>query len=263
MKPLYIAFGVLLLVIVIMYALPKPSLEKADNTTPTSGAPATFEPVEGVAVTPINHASLILRSGTSVIYVDPVGGAAPYAKQPAPTHILVTDIHGDHMSTATIAAIMTPTTAIIAPRAVLDKFDDALRSRTTEMANGQQTSTNGMLITAIPMYNIPETEKAFHTKGRGNGYLLTLDGKRVYVAGDTSGTPEMRSLANIDIAFIPMNLPYTMTVEEAADAVLAFRPKQVYPYHYREPDGFADVEKFKSLVNAGNPSIDVVMAKWY
>ncbi len=114
------------------------------------------------------------------------------------------------------------------------------------------------------MYNLPDAEnKDRHTKGRGNGYLLSDGMMRVYIAGDTAGTPEMRALTNIDIALIPMNLPYTMGVDEAADAVLAFRPKKVYPYHYRSPDGLADVNRFRDLVTAGNANIEVVLAAWY
>ena len=114
------------------------------------------------------------------------------------------------------------------------------------------------------MYNLPTAaNKDFHTKGRGNGYVIERSGKRVYIAGDTAGIPEMRALKNIDIALVPMNLPYTMDVAEAAEAVLAFKPKQVFPYHYRGPDGLADISKFKELVNASNPKIEVVLLNWY
>jgi L-ascorbate metabolism protein UlaG (beta-lactamase superfamily) len=113
------------------------------------------------------------------------------------------------------------------------------------------------------MYNIPESDKTFHTKGRGNGYVITADGKGVYIAGDTSATPEMKALQNIDVAFIPMNLPYTMNVEEAADATVAFKPKVVHPYHYRGQDGFSDINKYKELVNAKDPSINVELLNFY
>ena len=131
------------------------------------------------------------------------------------------------------------------------------------MNNGEKLEKSGFQIEAIAAYNIPESDKAFHTKGRGNGYVLEKGGTRIYISGDSSGTPEMRNLKNIDIAFVCMNLPYTMGVEEAAGAVLAFKPKQVYPYHYRTPDGFSDVAKFKALVNASNPNIEVVQLDWY
>jgi L-ascorbate metabolism protein UlaG (beta-lactamase superfamily) len=102
-----------------------------------------------------------------------------------------------------------------------------------------------------------------HTKGRGNGYILNIGGKNIYISGDTQAIPEMRSLKNIDVAFVCMNLPYTMDVKEAANGVLAFKPKIVYPYHYRGKGGLSDVNEFKSLVNAGDPAIEVRLRNWY
>ncbi|MGA8854878.1 MAG: MBL fold metallo-hydrolase, partial [Christiangramia sp.] len=102
-----------------------------------------------------------------------------------------------------------------------------------------------------------------HTKGRGNGYVLEKDGKRLYISGDTEDIPEMRALKNIDIALVSMNLPYTMPVDQAAEGVLAFQPKKVIPYHYRGKEGFSDVEEFKRLVNKGNPNIEVELMEWY
>lgn len=109
------------------------------------------------------------------------------------------------------------------------------------------------------MYNLPESPTAFHTRGRGNGYVLTIGGKKIYISGDTSDIPEMRSLKGIDIAFVCMNLPYTMDVKTAAGGVLAFKPKIVYPYHYRGQD----VNEFKKLVNAGDKNIEVRLRDWY
>src|SRR5699024_3116838 len=114
-------------------------------------------------------------------------------------------------------------------------------------------------IHAIPMYNLPQSPDAYHPKGRGNGYVLTIGGKRIYIAGDTEDTPEMRSLKNIDVAFIPMNLPYTMSVEQAAEGVLAFKPKIVYPYHYKG----SNIKKFKRLVNEKDADIEVRLRDWY
>ncbi len=125
--------------------------------------------------------------------------------------------------------------------------------------NGDNKMVEGIRIEAIPMYNLPEAADAFHTKGRGNGYVLTMGGKRVYLSGDTEDIPEMRNLKNIDVAFVCMNLPYTMNVEQAAQGVLAFKPKVVYPYHYRGQD----VNTFKSFVNNADPSIDVRLLNWY
>ena len=113
------------------------------------------------------------------------------------------------------------------------------------------------------MYNLPDDKDARHSKGRGNGYVLTLGGKRIYISGDTEDIPEMRALKSIDVAFVCMNLPYTMDINQAAGAVLEFKPKVVYPYHYRGQGGLAEVEGFKKLVNAGSKSIDVRLRNWY
>jgi L-ascorbate metabolism protein UlaG (beta-lactamase superfamily) len=113
------------------------------------------------------------------------------------------------------------------------------------------------------MYNLPESQDSRHTKGRGNGYLITLAGKRLYVSGDTEDIPEMRQLKKIDAAFVCMNLPYTMDVKQAADAVLAFKPGIVYPYHYRGQGGLSDINEFKQIVNNKNSKIDVRLLDWY
>jgi L-ascorbate metabolism protein UlaG (beta-lactamase superfamily) len=113
------------------------------------------------------------------------------------------------------------------------------------------------------MYNLPEDAESRHTKGRGNGYILTIGGKKFYFSGDTEDIPEMRSLKNIDVAFVCMNMPFTMEVSQAADAVLAFKPGIVYPYHYRGQGGLADVAAFKELMNKGNAKIDVRLRNWY
>lgn len=217
-----------------------------------------------VQVIPVEHASGILVWEGKAIYMDPVGDAKLFEGKPSPDLVLITDIHGDHFSAETLQAVA-PSAPIIAPQAVIDLMSPELKSRTKLLRNGEDMTEQGFAISAIPMYNLPTAENAnFHTPGRGNGYILEKDSFRVYIAGDTAGTAEMRALKNIDIAFIPMNLPYTMSVDEAADAVLAFNPKIVYPYHYRGEGGvLADVNRFKSLVNADNPSIEVILGSWY
>ena len=131
------------------------------------------------------------------------------------------------------------------------------------MNNGQTAVVKDINVEAIPMYNLREEALKFHEKGRGNGYVLTFGDERVYISGDTEDIPEMRNLKNIDKAFVCMNLPYTMPVESAASAVLDFKPKTVYPYHFRGTEGLSDVEKFKSIVNEGNPDINVELLEWY
>ena len=129
--------------------------------------------------------------------------------------------------------------------------------------NGQTTEQSGAKITAIPMYNLPEDTASRHTKGRGNGYVMNFGGKNIYVSGDTEDIPEMRQLKNIDVAFVCMNLPYTMDINQAASAVLEFKPEIVYPYHYRGQGGLSDVNAFKKLVNDANKDIDVRLVNWY
>ncbi len=220
----------------------------------------TNSPVE---VVPIEHATGILKWADVAIYFDPTGGAEAFAGQPAADIILLTDIHGDHLSTSTIEAVR-GSAVIIAPQAVVDMLTTERATGTIVLANGESTEQAGFRIEATPMYNLPDADNADrHVKGRGNGYIIERDGFRVLIAGDTAGTPELRAMQDIDIAFVPMNLPYTMGVDEAADTVLEFKPRIVYPYHYRSPDGLADVARFKQLVNAGDESIEVILAPWY
>ncbi|MES2930738.1 MAG: MBL fold metallo-hydrolase [Patescibacteria group bacterium] len=220
----------------------------------------TDNPVE---VIPVEHASGILVWGDKTIYMDPVGVSSLFAGKPTANVVFVTDIHQDHFSASTLEGLAGDA-VIIAPQGVIDQLPQELVSRTRVMKNGETMQEQGFTITAVPMYNLPEAENAnYHTPGRGNGYIIEKDNFRVYIAGDTAGTSEMRALKNIDIAFVPMNLPYTMSVDEAADAVLEFKPKIVYPYHFRQQDGLADMNRFKELVNTGDPSIEVIVADWY
>jgi L-ascorbate metabolism protein UlaG (beta-lactamase superfamily) len=209
-------------------------------------------------VHPINHATLALQWNGTTLCIDPVGGAARFKGLPAPDLILLTDIHADHLNKETLEAVAKPETKLVASQAVAEQLPSLLRDRTTVLTNGQKGDFGDISIEAIPAYNTtPEREK-FHTKGRGNGYVVTLGGKRVYLSGDTEDTSEMRALKNIDVAFLCMNLPYTMTVEQAAEAVRAFKPKIVYPYHSRG----SDLEKFKALVGA-DAGVEVRLRNWY
>jgi L-ascorbate metabolism protein UlaG (beta-lactamase superfamily) len=146
------------------------------------------------------------------------------------------------------------------PPAVAERIGDRPGART--LANGETIELEGVSVEAIPAYNLTESRQGFHPKGRGNGYVVTLGDQRVYISGDTEDIPEMRALEDIDVAFVCMNLPYTMDVDRAADAVLAFAPEVVFPYHFRGQGGFSDIERFKALV-AANPAIDVRLLDWY
>jgi L-ascorbate metabolism protein UlaG (beta-lactamase superfamily) len=218
-------------------------------------ATQTFSTSAGdVKVTPLNHASTLIEAGGKTIYLDPAKPVKFDALTKADL-ILITDIHPDHMDPASVAAISKAETEILAPPAVV-----ATVTAAKPIANGESKTWNGWTIEAVPAYNLkrgPAPGKLFHDKGRGNGYVLTYGGKRFYFSGDTEGVPEMRALKNIDVAFVCMNLPYTMPPEEAADAVKAFHPKIVIPYHYRG----SDLEVFKKgLAGTG---IEVRVLDWY
>ena len=216
-----------------------------------------------LTVQPITHGSVVLGWNGKTLYVDPYGGAAAYAGLAAPDVVLITDIHPDHLDAKTLVGLPTSQALFVVPAAVAQQLPAEYRGRVRVLRNGQRLDTLGLAITAVPMYNLPATPDARHPKGRGNGYVLGLGGKNVYLSGDTEDTPEMRALKNIDVAFVCMNLPYTMDVNQAAQGVLAFRPAIVYPYHYRGQNGLSDVASFKKQVNAANKKIDVRLRNWY
>ena len=207
-----------------------------------------------VRITPLNHASTLIEAGGKVIYLDPAK-PVDFSGKPKADLILITDIHGDHMDPDSIKAISKTGTEILAPPAVVQTVTTA-----KAIANGETKTWQNWSVEAIAAYNVkrgPAAGKLFHDKGRGNGYVLTYGGKRFYFSGDTEGVPEMRALQNIDVAFVCMNLPYTMPPDEAADAVKAFHPKIVIPYHYRG----SDLKVFqKGLEGSG---IEVRLLDWY
>lgn len=227
-------------------------------------APDQIETKNGsLLIQPILHGTVALTWDEKTIYIDPYGGAEAFDGIAAPDLILITDIHGDHMSIETLEGIETSKAIIVAPVAVTEKLPENLKAQTTSLNNGKQIEKLGISITAIPMYNLPEDSESRHTKGRGNGYVLNIGGKNIYFSGDTEDIPEMRSLENIDVAFVCMNLPYTMDIDQATSAVLAFKPKIIYPYHYRGQGGLADVEAFQKKVNGSNNKIEVRLRNWY
>ena len=214
-----------------------------------------------ITVHPVNHASVVMETPAGTIYIDPVGDAAAYGGFPAPDLILITHEHGDHYKADTLSAIMADGTVMITNPAVFAMLPDDLKAKASEIANGASSEFNGVSIDAIPAYNITEDRLNFHPQGRDNGYVLGFDGLRVYVSGDTEDIPEMRALTGIDLAFVCMNLPFTMDINQAASAVAEFKPKYVYPYHYRgRDDGTQDPEAFAKLVG---DAVEVKLADWY
>ena len=212
---------------------------------------------EEVIVSPLNHASFVLQLGDSTFFVDPVEDAQLYSAYSIPDFILITDIHYDRLSKQVVDALKTPETVVIGPKAVIDFLGYG------EVLNNNEDKTfGGITIFAIPMYNLTKKRLRFHPKGRGNGYLIRTDANRIYISGGTEDIPEMRNLKKIDYAFICMNLPYTMSVKQAASAVLEFQPRVVYPYHYRGKDMISDLYEFKALLKKSE-DIEVRLLNWY
>ncbi|PWW01555.1 L-ascorbate metabolism protein UlaG (beta-lactamase superfamily) [Hoeflea marina] len=214
-----------------------------------------------ITIHPVDHASFVMETPQGVIYCDPVGDAAQYSDLPKPNLILVTHEHGDHYNAETLTALMGEGVELITNPAVNAMLPEALKSGARQLSNGESTEWKGVSIDAIAAYNTTEERKNFHPEGRDNGYVLGFEGFRVYISGDTENTPEMKALEAIDVAFLCMNLPFTMDVAQAADAVSAFKPKVVYPYHYRGKDGGTqDPAEFAKLVGE---STEVKIVDWY
>jgi L-ascorbate metabolism protein UlaG (beta-lactamase superfamily) len=216
-----------------------------------------------LTIHPVHHAGVVLAWNGKRIVADPTtfppgpnSGAADFRGASPPDLILITHEHGDHFSVPTLTELAGPNTVIVAPQSVYGMLPAALQAKTKIMKNGDKATYAGVPIEAVVEYNTTPARQMYHPKGRDNGYVLDLGGKRIYLAGDTEEAQELKNLPNIDVAFIPMNLPYTQTVEAAAQWVKDFKPKIVYPYHFMG----SDVEKFKMLV--GNAS-DVRLRKWY
>ncbi len=182
----------------------------------------------------LGHASLMMAWDGKIIHVDPVSSEADYTALPKAVVVLITHEHLDHLDMKAVGIIKTAATKIVGTSMVAREIPD-----TVVMKNGDTQTVGGLKIEAVPAYNIVNMRapgKPFHPRGVGNGYIVSFGDKRLYIAGDTENTPEMKKLRDIDIAFLPMNLPYTMTPEMVADAAKAFHPKILYPYHYAETD---------------------------
>jgi len=194
-------------------------------------------------ITFIGHSTLLFNFNNMIIYTDPVSTYADFSKMPKADIILVTHNHGDHLDKKAIDQIMKPNTDLILTETCAKQINIG-----TVMKNGDVKEIKGLKVQAVPAYNIVhkrDNGEPFHPKGVGNGYVITFGDKKVYVAGDTENIPEMRELSGIDCAFLPMNLPYTMTPKMVADAVMMFNPKILYPYHYGDTNVNELVELLK------------------
>lgn len=226
-----------------------------------SNTPDTISSNQGeIVIHPILHGTIVFEWNDKTIFVDPYGGADRFEKFNNPDLIMITHAHGDHLNPETLDGLNTENAAFIVPQSVADELSEKYQDQLMILANDELMTMDELNLTilAMPMYNLPE-ETARHAKGWGNGYILTMGDKNVYISGDTEDIPEMRGLQDIDAAFICMNLPYTMDVKQAADAVLDFEPDIVYPYHHRGQD----IEEFKALINVEERSIEVRLKDWY
>jgi L-ascorbate metabolism protein UlaG (beta-lactamase superfamily) len=208
--------------------------------TSTAGAEMKFEKDKigaksgDIEVTFIGHATLMFSYAGKVIHVDPWSSLADYSKMPKADIVLITHEHRDHLDPQAVKLIRTEKTAVVLPEKCASQIEDGVI-----MKNGDVKTIEGIRIEAVSAYNIVNMRSEgvpYHPRGEGNGYIITLGDKRIYIAGDTENTPEMKALKDIDIAFLPMNLPYTMTPEMVADAAKAFKPKILYPYHFGNTD---------------------------
>lgn len=206
---------------------------------------------------PIKHASLVITYGELIIYVDPANEFEAFSKFRAPDLVLFTHTHGDHFHKESMDRLKAEHTRVIGNQLAIEQLGYG-----TILQNGDETIFETIKIEAIAAYNNTEERMRFHPKGVGNGYVLTLGNERVYISGDTEDISEMRALKHIDHAFVCMNLPYTMTPEQAADAVIEFQPRNVYPYHYRQSGGFANVDSFTQTVKQQGKST-VLLLNWY
>jgi len=236
----------------------------AQSTNDTIAAPGG-----AIAVHVIHHASLMLTWSGKHVLIDPApvseargtDPAAGYDSLPKPDVIVVTHVHGDHFSVPIIEAVVGKDTVIVAPREVYDAMPADLKAKTRILKNGDKDVVDTIPVEAVAAYNTTPERTKFHVKGVGNGYILTFGGKRVYIAGDTEEAPELAHLTGIDAAFLPMNLPYTETVDAAAKWVKDFKPGIVYPYHCRNADGtMSDLGAFKKDVGGAS---EVRVLSWY
>ncbi|SDG19338.1 MBL fold metallo-hydrolase [Pelagibacterium luteolum] len=225
----------------------------------------TYETAKGpLEIAPIHHASFAVQWNDKTILVDPVGSLERYKEFGQPDLIVFTHHHGDHFDLETLNGVIAPDTRILAPDVVAEQLPEALAERTQIMANGDSGDVLGIPVHAIAMYNTTPDRQKYHEKGVGNGYLFDFAGTTLYLASDTEPTPEMDDLGPIDIAFFPMNLPYTMTPDQVVTCIEKTTPKFAYPFHYRFPFDEKGTEPEALIaIMPGNSATKIVARDWY
>jgi L-ascorbate metabolism protein UlaG (beta-lactamase superfamily) len=227
-----------------------------------------------IRITPVFHGTVQFEYRGKVIIVDPFSPGR-YTKKA--DLVLITHSHQDHLDRDAILRVSTPRTVIVMPTLVSGQFSpwknvvpmdngEVYNAKRSLASDHVESSIADLALAAVPMYNLqrgPKPGQKFHPKGDGNGYVLTLGGRRIYIAGDTEAIPEMRNLKNIDVAFLPMNLPFTMTPQEAAQGARSFKPKVVYPYHYRYPFNKVNNNPQQFQAALRGSGIQVRLRNWY
>jgi L-ascorbate metabolism protein UlaG (beta-lactamase superfamily) len=258
----------------LLLAVLAASLFSCGETPSSSAATASEVKVEkpmtkpaeqsAAKMTPIFHSAVVLEFGGKTIFIDPYDKPEKFAGFSAPDMVVITHTHGDHFNKEVLSALDLSKAELFGPEAVTSQSAEFGFAKITTLANGDDVARGNISVEAVASYNLPKSESAPHPPGKFNGYVVELGEERYYFSGDTGPVDEMRELTNIDFAFVCMNLPYTMTMEDAADAVLDFKPRVVYPFHYRNKDGsFMDTQKFAEMVTKGDKSIEVRVLDWY
>ena len=226
---------------------------------------ASRPPANLPEIVPISHASAVVEWDEATVFVDPVGAQSQYAPYGTPDIVVLTHTHSDHLSVDTMIGMLARDTVVLAPQSVIDELPLMIANNTIRpFQAGTTQNVLGITFTAVPAYNIRPEAQQYDPRSCGDiGVVMDVDGTRVYFSGDTEGTPEMLALENIDTAVVAMNLPFTMGVEAAAEAVATFSPRLVIPYHYRSSDGFSDLDEFERILADLNPAVQVERKDWY